>query len=213
MSDNLPMTRRSLLAGSLGGLSASVLCGQETQLSRIPSLNDFEPLAKARLPAMAYDFVAGGVGNEITLRANLNAWDTIRLRSRALTDVSHIDTRVNLLGSEMPHPVLLAPTSYHRLCHPDGELATVKGASQSGTTMVVSSFANTLVEDIAAAAPARLWYQLYVPRDRGFAKAMIQRAEAAGCKALCLTVDMPARGYRDRHGAGRRSALGRRPVE
>jgi 4-hydroxymandelate oxidase len=200
VSDNHPMTRRSLMTAGIGSVSAQLLTGfqQELQLSRVASLNEFEALAKARLPAMAFDFVAGGVGNEITLRANVNAWDTIRLRPRVLTDVSRIDTRVNLLGSELPQPLLLAPTSYHRLCHPDGELATVKGASQSNTTMVISSFANTRVEDIAAAAPARLWYQLYVPRDRGFAKEMVERAVSAGCKALCLTVDMPARGYRDR---------------
>ncbi len=193
------MNRRSLITATVGSLSAPLLTAlQDAQLSKVASLNDFEALAKARLPPMAFDFVAGGVGNEVTLSANLKAWDTILLRPRVLTDVSRIDTRVNLLGSEMPHPVLLAPTSYHRLCHPEGELATVKGASQSGTTMVVSSFANTRVEDIAAAAPAKLWYQLYVPRDRGFAKEMVERAVSAGCKALCLTVDMPARGYRDR---------------
>ena len=193
------MTRRSLLVATASSVSASLVHAfQDVQLSRVPSLDEFEALAKRRLSSMAYDFVAGGVGNEVTRRSNTHAWDAIRLRPRVLTDVSSIDTRVKLLGSEMPRPLLLAPTAYHRLCHPDGELATVQGAARSETTMVVSSFANTRVEDIAAAAPASLWYQLYVPRDRGFAKAMVERAEAAGCRALCLTVDMPARGYRDR---------------
>ena len=193
------MTRRRLLAVSAGSLSPMLLRAlQDVQLSRIASLNDFEILAKARLPPTAYDYVAGGVGDEVTLRANLQAWDALRVRPTALVDVSQINTGLNLLGNQMKHPVLLAPTAYHRLCHPDGELATVKGAAQTSTTMIVSSFANTRVEEITAAAPATTWYQLYVPRDRGFARAMVEIAEAAGCKALCLTVDSAARGYRDR---------------
>ena len=193
------MTRRTLLAVSAGSLSPGLLHAfQDVQLSRIASLNDFEILAKARLAATAYDFVAGGVGDEVTLRANLQAWNAIRVKPTALVDVSQINIGVELLGNRMKHPVLLAPTSYHRLCHPDGELATVKGAAQSSTTMIVSSFANTRVEDINSAAPATTWYQLYIPRDRGFARTMIETAEAAGCKALCLTLDQPARGYRDR---------------
>jgi len=147
---------------------------------------------------MAFDYLAGGVGNEVTLRANVEAWDKFRIRSRVLVDVSQIDTRVNVLGSELRHPILLAPTAYHRLFHSAGELETVKGAAESGTTMVVSSFSTTLIDEIARAAPANLWFQLYVPPDRGFTKALIQRAEAAGCKALCLTLDSPVRGYRDR---------------
>jgi 4-hydroxymandelate oxidase len=159
---------------------------------------DFEPLAKARLTKMAYDYVASGVANEVTLRSNVEAWDRARLRPRIMRDVSRIEINVELLGRKLPHPILLAPTAFHGLYHPEGELETVRGAAASGSILVASSFANKTVEDMARAARVMMWFQLYVQRDRGITRSLVHRAEAAGCKALCLTVDLPVRGYRDR---------------
>ena len=193
------MTRRDLLlAGTFSVAVPSLRSAEVVDLSRIATLNDFEALARARLNQMAYDYVAGGVGNEVTLRSNLASWDRIHVRPRILVDVSEIDTRVRLFDQELPHPVLFAPTAYHRLYHPEGELETVRGAAESKTTLVASAFATTTIEDMSRAAPAPLWFQLYVERDRGVTKALVQRAEAAGCKAICVTVDQPVRGYRDR---------------
>ena len=147
---------------------------------------------------MAYEYVSGGAGDELTARWNREAFHGIRLRPRALIDVSKIDTRVRLFGQELPHPVLLAPTAYHRLVHGDGELATARGAGAAQATFVVSTMATFAVEEIAREATAPLWFQLYLQEDRGFAKALIQRAEAAGCQALCVTVDTPVVGTRYR---------------
>jgi 4-hydroxymandelate oxidase len=147
---------------------------------------------------MAYEYVSAGAGDEITLRENQIAFDRLRLHPRVLVDVSTIDTRVTLFGQALDFPILLAPTAYHRLVHAEGEIATVRGAAAAGATLVASSFATTSIEDMAKAASAPLWFQLYVNKDRGFTRDLVQRAEAAGCKALCLTVDSPLTGNRHR---------------
>lgn len=162
------------------------------------SLEDFEPLARDRISRMAYQYICGGAADEITLRANRGAFDYLRLRPRVLVDVSRLDTRITLFGQELAHPILLAPTAYHRLVHPEGERATARGAGAAGATFVVSSFATTRIEEISAAAGAPLWFQLYVQPDRAFTKDMLQRAEAAGCRAVCVTVDTPVAGARNR---------------
>jgi 4-hydroxymandelate oxidase len=113
-----------------------------------------------------------------------------------LQDVSQLNTRVSLFGSELDHPILLAPIAYHRLYHSEGELATARGASATGAAMVISSFTTTAIEEIARSTRAPIWFQLYVQRDRAFTKDMVQRAVAAGCKAVCLTVDTPVLGCR-----------------
>ncbi len=165
----------------------------------LASLSDFEKAARERMPMMAYEYVSGGAGDEQTLAWNQGAYREIKLRSRVLVDVSKIDTSVTLFGRRLPHPILLAPTAYHKLVHPDGELATARGAIGADATMIVSSFATQSIEDIARAVPsAPLWFQLYVQPDRGFTQALVQRAEAAGCQALCLTVDTPVLGARNR---------------
>jgi 4-hydroxymandelate oxidase len=115
-------------------------------------LTDYEPLAKARIPAMAWEYISGGAGDEATVRWNREAYERLRLKPRVLVDVSMLDTRVTLVGTQSAHPILLAPTAYHRLVHPEGELATARGAGAAGATMVVSSFATTAIEDIARVA-------------------------------------------------------------
>jgi 4-hydroxymandelate oxidase len=162
------------------------------------TLADFEPLAKRRMTRMAYDYVAGGAGDEVTLRENQAAFDRLRLNPRVLVDVSSLDTRLTLYGQSLDFPVLLAPTAYHRLAHPEGEIATVKGAAAAGATLVASSFATTTIEAMGKAATGPLWFQLYVNRDRGFTRELVKRAESAGCRALCVTVDSPTLGLRHR---------------
>lgn len=161
-------------------------------------LPDFEALARERISPMAYEYISGGAGGELTLGWNEQAFQEIRLRPKVLVDVSNIDTRVNLFGEELAFPILLAPAAYHRLVHKDGELATAQGASAAGATFIVSTMSTTSIEEIAAVSTAPLWFQLYVQPDRGFTKSLIQRAENAGCKALCVTVDTPVIGTRNR---------------
>jgi 4-hydroxymandelate oxidase len=166
--------------------------------SEILSLPEFEERAQRCMAPMAYEFVASGAADEHTLQWNRDAYSRIRLRPRVLEDVARVDTRVSLLGRELAFPILLAPTAYHRALHPDGELATAKGAGAAGATWVVSTATTTTLEEIGRTATAPLWFQLYVQPDRGVTRDLVQRAEANGCQALCLTVDTPVLGARDR---------------
>ena len=172
---------------------------QSAASSAVLTLADYEPFAKKRMSHMAYEYVAGGGGDEITLRENQVAFDRIRLQPRILQDVSRLDLRLTLFGQQLDHPILLAPTAYHRIVHPEGEVATVRGAAEARTPLVASSFATTAIEEMGAAAKGgTLWFQLYVNRDRGFTRDLVQRAESAGCRALCVTVDSPTTAFRYR---------------
>lgn len=162
----------------------------------VADLMQFEPLARQRLSQMAYDYVRSGGADEITMRENRLAFERLRLSPRVLSDVSQLDTRISLFGTEHEHPIMLAPIAYHRLYHSEGEAGTARGASAAGTVMVVSSFTTTAIDEIARNTRAPIWFQLYVQRDRAFTKDMVQRAVAGGCKAVCLTVDTPVLGCR-----------------
>ena len=158
----------------------------------------WEAAARERLGRDVYDYYAGGAGDEVTVRANRAAWAELFLRPRVLVDVSDVDTSVTLLGSVLPHPVLLGPTAFQRLAHSDGEVATARAASASGTLLVASSLSTVPLEEVAAATVAPLWLQLYVFRDRELSLDLVQRARAAGCQAVCLTVSVPVQGNRER---------------
>lgn len=162
------------------------------------TLDDFEAIARERLSLMAYEYVAGGAADGSTLRWNREAFEQIRLRPRILADVATIDTRVSLFGEELASPILLAPVAYQRLCHDEGELAAARGASAAGSLYVVSTASNTAIEEIAAATTSPLWLQLYIQNDREMTRDLVERAEAAGVKAFCLTVDTPVLGVRNR---------------
>ncbi|GLW34702.1 alpha-hydroxy acid oxidase [Actinoplanes regularis] len=148
------------------------------------------------LPAHA-DFFAGGAGEERTLRANLAAYDRLRIVPRVLRATGDRDLRTTLFGAELATPVLVAPTAFHLLAHAGGEAATAQGAVAAGTLMVVSMAATQPVERIAEAG-GPLWFQLYPQPDPVFTAAVVKRAEAAGCRALVVTVDSPVFGRRDR---------------
>jgi len=139
-----------------------------------------------------------GAGDEITLRWNREAWQKIILYPRVLKDVSKIDTRISLFDEESPHPIILAPTSAHKLIHYEGELATARGACEAEAIMIVSTGATTTIEEISKVAKGRLWFQLYVQKDHGFTLELVNRAKASACKALCITVDNPVSGARNR---------------
>jgi 4-hydroxymandelate oxidase len=160
---------------------------------------EYEAAARERLPQMVYDYYAGAADDEVTLRANRAAYESILLRPRVLVDVSRIDTSVELLGHRLPFPILLAPTAFQRLAHPEGELAVARAARAAGTIlMMAGTLSTTPVEEAAQAVGGPFWFQVYVFRDRGLTEHLVERARAAGCSALCLTVTFPVAGNRER---------------
>src|SRR5690242_12098152 len=191
------LTRRKLLASTslafggaaLGKLQAAdwnatapvqPITGATSEANPSPvCLADFEPLAKQRLSHFAYEYIASGAADELTVRWNREAFDQIRLRPKVLMDVEKVDTHVTLFGQDMPHPILLAPTARHRLAHSEGEVATARGAALAGSIFVVSSLSTRRLQDIAPAAKAPLWFQLYDLRNdrREFVRGVIKEAE------------------------------------
>ncbi|MEV7116689.1 aminotransferase class I/II-fold pyridoxal phosphate-dependent enzyme [Streptomyces anulatus] len=157
---------------------------------------DYEALARRRLDPAVWDFLAGGSGDERTLAANLAVFDRVRLRPRVLTGIGAPATGTEILGRTWQVPFGVAPMAYHTLAHPDGEVATARGAGRAGAPLVVSSFASRTFEDIAAAAAGPLWLQVYCFRDRATTRGLVERAERAGFEALVLTVDAPHLGRR-----------------
>ncbi len=186
------------LAGVRASLARAQTATPGTALDHLLSLFDFEAEARRRVVHGAWERIEGGAADEITLRWNHEAYEHLRLKPRILVDVSKLDTRVTLFGQQMPFPIILAPTGGQKLIHPEGELAAVRGAASAETTYVISSSASMRVEDIARAATRPVWFQLYVQKDRGFTRDLVQRAEDAGCRALCVTVDSPTFGARNR---------------
>ena len=167
-------------------------------LEGIVRLADFEGPARERLHPAAWAYYAGGSWDEHSLRDTLESWSRYRLRPRVLIDVEHVDLRTTLLGRELALPLGIAPAALHGMAHADGECATAQAAAEAGILQVVSTVASRSIEDVAATAPdAPRWFQLYVQRDRGLSRDLVQRAEAAGYQAIALTVDLPVLGYRD----------------
>lgn len=167
-------------------------------LAGMLAIDDLEPAARERMSAMAWEYLACGAADELTLRWNREAFDRIKLSPRVLIDVSRLDTRVEIFGETMQFPIVLAPVGLQRLYFPEGEIAAVRGAGAAGATYVISSYATTPLEEIAAAATGPTWMQIYLQPDRAFTKDVVQRAESAGCRAFCVTVDLPVIGVRNR---------------
>ena len=159
---------------------------------------DFEKLARERMEPSAYDYYAGGANDERTVADNLRAFDRWVIRPRMLAGVSDADTSTTVLGLPLTLPVALAPTAFNRLGHPDGELAAARASGTAGTLMCCSTISSWSLEEIAAVATGPLWFQLYVYRDRDVTRDLVRRAEAAGYRALILTVDTPRLGRRER---------------
>lgn len=161
------------------------------------SLRALEVVARARLEPQIFDFFAGGADDEETLRANEDAFGRIGLVPRVLRAVRP-EIFQTLLGVPLRTPVVIAPTAFHRLAHPEGELATARAAASAGALYIVSMAATVPVEEVVAAAGPGTWFQLYLQPDLGFTEAVLRRAEAAGCRAVVVSVDSPVFGHRER---------------
>ncbi|HEY8509269.1 MAG TPA: alpha-hydroxy acid oxidase [Steroidobacteraceae bacterium] len=167
-------------------------------LSRCYNIADLERLARRKLPKPFWDYLAGGSDDEVTLRRSTAAFNRYELLPRYLIDVTKIDTSTTVLGSRIEWPVFLAPTGVTRLFHTDGERAVARAAHRHGTIYSLSTMGTTTIEDVGAATPGPKCFQIYVLKDRGLTKEYIERCRAAGYTALCLTVDLPQPGNRER---------------
>ncbi|MBP6903554.1 MAG: alpha-hydroxy-acid oxidizing protein [Burkholderiaceae bacterium] len=174
------------------------------------NLADYAALAQQHLPAPVWAYLDGAAADGISQRDNAAAWPALQLLPRVLRRTVGGHSRCRLFGRDWPSPLLVAPMAYQRLAHADGERATALAAAMLGAGLVLSAQSSTPVEEVARlmlpepTTRGPLWFQLYLQHDRGFSAELVQRAEAAGCEALVLTVDAPCHGARD---AERRSGF------
>jgi 4-hydroxymandelate oxidase len=161
------------------------------------SLRDYEARAKLSLPHNHWEFIEAGAMDEVTTRRNRSAFEALSLRPRFLRDVSNRKLSTTVLGTEISFPVMVSPAGGHKLAHPDGELATAKGAGMSNTLMMLSTSSHYPMEDVMAAGTGPKWFQLY---HRGYelSEMLVHRAEEAGFKAIVLTVDTPVPSPKER---------------
>ncbi len=167
-------------------------------MNELINLADIERAALAQLPAGPRDYYAGGAADELTLRANRAAWDQWSIHYRVMRDVAKRDHRAQVLGTALDWPLMIAPTAYHQMAHPDGEVATARAAADCGTALVLSTLSNYPMEQVAKAATRGWWFQLYVYKDRGITRDLVSRAIAAGCGAIAVSVDAPVGALRER---------------
>jgi len=170
--------------------------GKSKKEGRLLTVSDWEAAARKHLSRTAYDYFRSGAEAERALARNERAFRRWVVWYRVLRDVAERSLSTTVLGHEVRSPVLIAPTAYHRMAHPDGELAMARAAAARGTIMVVSTLATTSLEEVAESTPAPKWFQLYVHKDRAFTQSLVERAEASGYEAIVLTVDTPLLGRR-----------------
>ncbi len=171
----------------------------QTDLDALIALAAFEPLARAVMDPAAFDYVAGGAWDEVSLGENEAAWPRRRLWPRVLVDVGSVDPSTTLLGRPVAMPVAIAPMAAHGLAHPDAELATARAAAAAGVPLTLSTMSTRSIEEVADAMPSGIaWFQLYTQADPARTRSLVERAAAAGFAAIILTVDLPRLGYRQR---------------
>jgi L-lactate dehydrogenase (cytochrome) len=164
----------------------------------VASVEDLRSIARRRLPRGVFDYIDGGAEDEITLEANTGAYRNARFHPRVLRDMSEVDIATTLLGKPLPFPLILAPTGFTRIADPAGELAVARAAARAGIPYALSTLGTRSIEELAAASHGRLWFQVYMWRDRGLVADLVDRAAEAGFEALCLTVDTAVLGKRER---------------
>ena len=159
---------------------------------------DLRAIARRRLPGGVFDYIDGGAEDELTLESNLEAYRRVQFRPRVLRDVGEVDISSSLLGKPLSMPLVLAPTGFTRIADPAGELAVARSAGRAGLPYTLSTLGTRSIEEVAATGSARLWFQVYVWRDRQLVADMVARAAESGYEALCLTVDTAVLGKRER---------------
>ena len=168
------------------------------RLARTANIDDLRTIARRRLPRGVFDYIDGGAEDERTMAANSGAFARRTFHPRVLRDVGNVDPSTTLLGRPLAFPLVLAPTGFTRIADPQGELAVARAAERAGVPYSLSTMATRSIEEVAAVSSGRKWFQVYVWRDRGLVKDMIDRAANAGYEALVLTVDTAVLGRRER---------------
>ena len=171
------------------------------RLSACHDVSDMRRAARRLIPRPVFDYVDGGADEELSMAANVRAFRTWRFQPRALAEITRVDTSTRLLGRELPLPLVLAPTGYTRMMHPDGEIGAARAAQRHGLPYTLSTMSTTSIEAVAQAAQPELWFQLYILQDSGLTKELVDRAAAAKYRVLVVTVDTFVTGNRtrDRH--------------
>lgn len=162
----------------------------------ITCIDDLKRLHKARTPKMFYDYAESGSWTEQTFRENTTDFAQIRLRQKVAVDMSNRSTRTTMIGQDIAMPVALAPVGLTGMQHADGEILAARAAARFGVPFTLSTMSICSIEDVAANSPAPFWFQLYVMRDEDFVRRLIERAKAAKCSALVLTLDLQILGQR-----------------
>jgi len=167
----------------------------------ISSPTDYRAAAKRRLPRFLFDYIDGGAGAEYTLRRNQADLEQIALRQRVLCDMEQLDLSAELFGEKLPIPMALAPVGLAGMFARRGEVQAAQGAARMGLPFTLSTVSISSIEEVASQINRPLWFQLYVFKDRGFMRHILERAQAAGVRTLVFTVDLPVTGarYRDAH--------------
>ena len=168
------------------------------RLSRAASVDDLRRIARRRLPGGVFDYIDGAAEDELTLARNTAAFRRLEFRPRVLRNVAQIRTDSTLLGKPLPFPLVLAPTGFSRIADPQGELAVARAAARAGLPYTLSTLSTRSIEEVAAVSQGRLWFQVYVWRDRDLLQEMLQRAASAGYEAIVITVDTAVLGRRER---------------
>ena len=162
----------------------------------ITNIEDLRQIARRKIPRAIFDYVERGSYDELTLNANRDELNAIRLRQRVLIDVSKVSLASSMLGEPVSMPLAIAPTGLTGLVHGDGEMLAARAAEAAGIKFCLSTMSICSIEDVHGVVSKPFWFQLYMFRDRGFSQSVIERARAAKCSALFVTVDLPMRGQR-----------------
>ena len=178
----------------------------ERRLARVANVDDLRRIAKRRLPGGVFDYIDGAAEDEITIARNSAGFGEIEFLPRVLRDVSDIDTSTSVLGSAIPFPLILSPTGFTRIADPEGELAVSRAAARARVPYTLSTMATRSIEEVEAAQSSvaadghahRRWFQVYVWKDRGLLKELLDRAKGADYEAIMITVDTAVLGRRER---------------
>ncbi|SEB19803.1 alpha-hydroxy acid oxidase [Paraburkholderia sartisoli] len=162
----------------------------------ITTVEDLRVLAERRVPRMFYDYADSGSWTESTYRANESDFQKIKLRQRVAVNMEGRTTRTTMIGQDVAMPVAIAPTGFTGMQHADGEILAARAAEKFGIPFSLSTMSICSIEDVAAHTQAPFWFQLYVMRDKDFVERLIERARAAKCSALILTLDLQVLGQR-----------------